>query len=195
MNEEQNTTLKEDVAVDIQNLEYEWVRQSSLYMKWSHFLGLAIDEKDRLEAQIERQKRNLDKKRAKLGIYASVNFEVIEDFCGKKPTVGQVSAWVDYQTEIQEMQDEIDKIKEQLNSAKSDISVLQSAQIALVHKKKSLEMLTEMILSGYYSDPNIPKSARDKVKERKTQENVVSHSETITRSVERRKTRLQEIEE
>lgn len=188
------STLKDDVAIDMASLEYEWTRQSSLYMKWSLRLGQSIDEKDRLDARLDRLKRSLERKKGELSLLVKRDPTRLKLPPGVKPTVDLIGAWVNTNTEVMRIQDEMDEVEDLLSTAKRNISVFTSAQIALIHKKKSLEMLTEMIMSGYYSDPSIPKEARDKVKERSAAVHRAEHSDVIAQSAARRKQSKDEVD-
>jgi len=183
----EETTLKEDVAIDIQNLEYEWVRQSSLYMKWSLRLGQAMDHKDNLEAQYQRLKRSLEKKGSELLLFYKRSPTHLQLPPGAKPTVDILSSTVNTNPYMVQIQDEMDSVEEKLASARRTISILTHAQTALIHKKKSLEMLTEMILSGYYPDPKLPKEVVDTLEEKKVQQRRAEHSAKIAQSAARRK--------
>lgn len=180
------TTLKEDVAIDISSLEYEWTRQSSLYMKWSIRLGQCIDQKDRLDAQYDRVKRQMERKKSELNLLSKRDPRRLKLPEGTKPTVDIINAWVLTNEEIVSFQDQLDSISDEMSKVKKNIEIFTAAQTALVHKKKSLEMLTEMILSGYYTDPRIPKEARDKVKAQVSQQYRENHQNRIAQSAARR---------
>jgi hypothetical protein len=188
-------SLKDDVAIDVQNLEYEWVRQPSLYMKWSHVLGEAIDEKDRLETDLDRLKRALDRRTAELSLLAKRDPSIIGMGDGQKATVEVITAWIKSDGQVIQIEDTIESVKTEVNQARRRVTVFQSAQVALIHKKKSLEMLTEMILSGYYSEPSVSKDAVKKISEKARQEFQLSHTEAIARSVRRRRSDAEEVVE
>jgi hypothetical protein len=122
---------EEEYSIDPNALDTEWVRQASLYQRYSKNAAQAAYTKNRLESFLDRDIRENPKK---------YGFD-------SKPTEPAIA-----------------------NTIRGDKGVLrisykhqrlQGCLKALEHKKKALEKLTELYLSGYWARPRIKTEAQD----------------------------------
>jgi hypothetical protein len=130
-----NLNFNTDILIDIHNLEFEWMRQPQLVMSYSEMAT-------KLEAIERKLKRSIDVKRSQLDTECRTNAAN----SGDKITEGIVKAYVEEKSaELKEVK-QLDKITYQL-------SMVKNALKALEHKKKALEWISQLYLSGYFSTP------------------------------------------
>lgn len=134
---------KEDIKIDRFSLDTEWEQHPSKFMEWA--------EKS-VEAQFER-----DKAKEQLDlIKAQIDLEIRERVTEKKLTEAAISNMVLINPKYQEASS---KFREAVNDAK----ILDVAKDAFEHKKKALEKITDLWISGYWSDPKVTKEAKDRI--------------------------------
>lgn len=134
-----------EIEIDQHNLDYEIICQPSLYLKYSE---LSIDAgfvKDKLKEQIKVLEGNL---------YLEVKNDHEHFGLGAKPTEGAVKACITTQPEVIKLNQEYMEAVKVYNS-------LNGAKVALEHKKKSLELLTSLIIRGYSAEPKVEKEFTD----------------------------------
>lgn len=131
---------QEDVQIDQHDLDYELIRQASLYLKYSE---LSVD------ANFERDKI---KERIKL-IETEIDLEIRQNFenfgFDSKPTESGIRACIIQQAEYQDVNEEYINATRTYNS-------LTGAKVALEHKKKALELLVALVIRGYSAAPQVP---------------------------------------
>jgi hypothetical protein len=138
------TTYKEDLTIDPLNLDEELKWQPSLFMKWSELYAEASHTYDR-------------KKEALEVLYAQLYESV---------AISPESYDIDRVTEtsiksaVVQMPSYRRAIKG-LYEAKKKMTILASAKDAMRHKKDTLENLVRLFLSGYFSDPKVPRKAKE----------------------------------
>ncbi|RPI56392.1 MAG: hypothetical protein EHM49_00480 [Deltaproteobacteria bacterium] len=120
-----------EYSVDPNSLDTEWVRQASLYQKIAKRAAQAAYSKNRIEAFLDWDIRNSPGK---------YGFD-------SKPTEAAVANAV--------------KGNKLFLKALYKYLRLQGELKALEHKKKSLEKLTELYLSGYWARPKIKTEAQE----------------------------------
>ena len=151
------TTFSDDVSIDINSLDVEWERQSSVYHKCSIDYAEAVYEKDKKKFTLDVTKADLDSDiRKNPELYgldkiteASVSNTIIACDAFKLATDNYIES-------------------------NRDVNVLVAAKGALEHKKKALEKLTDLYLSGYWSEPKIKGDAKDEYVGRKSTESASS---------------------
>jgi hypothetical protein len=151
---------KDDISIDPESLDLEWLRHSNKFMKYS-----------KLKAEA---KRDLDKaKEKKKTIRSQLILEARkggENLIGCKPTDSSVEAW--YRT-----QDEYIEAIEELADAEYEFNILEGAVFAFQNRKTALENLVKLMLAGYFAAPKEPKDVNrdwkkdslDKVSEKQTE--------------------------
>lgn len=128
-----------DISIDQLDLEFELVRQASLYLKYSELSIEANFERDKLKERIKLVETEID-----LGIRQNPT----EYGFDSKPTETAIRACIIQQKEYQDInKDYIEAVRllNQLNGAKT----------ALEHKKKALELLVTLIIRGYSAEPKV----------------------------------------
>jgi len=135
-----------DLSMDKHSLDTEWLRQASLYLKYSQLYADLASYRDEAKEELSRTDAEID-----LEIRAdweSFGFE-------NKPTEPAIKAAI--------LQDDrhIKASKDFIQSTR-EVNILQGAKVALDHKKSALERLSSLLLAGYWAEPLITKEARDK---------------------------------
>lgn len=133
----------EDLKIDFAQLDLNWRDQAANYMHWSNKWVAAVSERDRA-------KENLDV------IRAEVDREIREAYSGKKPTEAAISALVSTNTRYRKASDQLIDLNEKVN-------LFVSAKSAFEHRKKALEGLTQLWVNGYWSEPKISGTIKEKL--------------------------------
>jgi len=154
--------IKEILEIDRYSLDKEWEKQSVLYMDWAERAAEKQLFRDQMKFNLEYVKANLDYQiRSNPEKYGLIKIT---------------------ETSIQSAiisQPEYISARKKLIEAEYDLSLIQSIKEALHHKKKALENLTQLWLSGYYSEPSIPEPIKDKVEETRKRDILRKLKETI----------------
>jgi hypothetical protein len=130
---------KNDLEISFHDLEDHWKRQGTLYMKWGELHANSIRLRDRAKEKLEVLK-------AEKGAYIR-DFWSEEDY-SKPLTVDGVKDWVANNDEVKGAVSDLIKATENMN-------LMGVAKGAFEHKKKALEMLTQLYLIGYFSKPKL----------------------------------------
>lgn len=182
---EEITELEQDEKVDIYNLHTEYQKQAALYGKWGRRKAKAVKEDFELKEQLKvvkaQGKRKVDEKRAELDILFRTNYndprfykkqikkypnheDILENFlisCEKKITEAMVSSFVTLHPEYIQVQREVDEeandITNKIAETTEQIGLLDTAIMAMVHRKATIEGEISLWLGEYYSDPKVPK--------------------------------------
>jgi len=141
---------KDDVNINPDELDIEWLKQATLYAKYSK---LAPDANDR----VRRLEQKVKVIRSQLILEAS---EKGEEILGKgvKPTGQPIEAY--YRTHEKHIE-----AKKELFEAMTEAEMINNALFALQQKKTALENLTRLVLSGYFSTPTVPRELGERWKE------------------------------
>lgn len=153
--------LKDDSAIDKNALDFEWERQPSLLEKYSSRYGDALFNRDSIKDQME-----LFAADKSLEVRANP-----EEFGLEKATDKAVEAIVTKSEEYQ-------KLQRKLRKENKNVNAYFSAQKVLEHKKTALEFLSRHYFTGYWSDPKIPKDAKDAY----AQETSNRHTEALSKN-------------
>jgi len=140
--------FEDEIKIDKHALDYEWERQSSLVYVWGSKYADSIFERDKKKEQLEL-------------VYAEVDSD-IREFPDKydilKITESVVKSKI-IQSKAYKM------AMSDFLLAKKNCDILSVARNALEHKKKALEFMAQLYLSGYWSDPKISKEYKSKIEE------------------------------
>lgn len=140
-----------DININFDELDIEWLKQASLFMKYLE--ELVLREKIKTKA-----KENIDV------IEAELDKEVREKMsaCGTKITEALVKAEIiKHEKRVEAVNDHIEKTY--------NYNIINAAIKAFEHKKKALEKLTELYIAGYFAEPknnrsfNIEEKAYDNI--------------------------------
>ena len=133
---------KKDLETDINDLENEWQGQPGLYMFYAELHANAIEHRDRVKEHLE----SLD---------GRIIQEIIAEEGGKKPADSVLKGMV-----VNDKK-HIDKFEELL-AANKEVNLMTSAKVAFEHRKKQLENLVSLLISGHHADPKLKKEIKDK---------------------------------
>lgn len=127
---------KDDVQIDIDSLDWEWLRQPSLYMKYA-------EKEAEKNKEVKQIKQQIEVRRAKLcrDILAANE---------KKPTDKVIESMIFEDAEYISLLDE-------LNTANYEADILSSAVSALNQKKSALENLVKLWAGQYFAGPREPR--------------------------------------
>ena len=141
-----------DVEVDFFKLEENWRDQSSLYMKWSEKWANAVENRDLRKRLLDGEIRDYPEK---YGLKTN-------------PSEAAVKAKI----EVDELYIELTK----------KMNLFASTKTALEHRKQSLEGLTKLFISGYWTIPNLPIEIKEALKKREKEEMREKRKELIKQS-------------
>lgn len=132
---------KDDIKIDA-NLENEWLEQPSLYLHYAELHADAIQQRDETKQELELEQAKLDE-------YYRDNWTKYSE---SRMTEAGVRAKI--------LQDKrFHTVQKSLNKANHDVNVLLSAKTAFEHRKKALENLVSLLITGFHSEPKL-KSAK-----------------------------------
>jgi hypothetical protein len=135
---------KEDVEIDINNLDAELLRQASRFQYWGRQEAKALYEKDQVEETLSKCKARIELAiRKDPEKYGYMN----------KLTEGAVSCLLVGQQEVMEA-------TEASLKSRYKARILGIAVKSFEHKKKALEKLVELYISGYWATPKVDPEAQ-----------------------------------
>ena len=149
----ENTSIKEDLRVDIYNLHIEAQLYPALVEKWGTRLAEAKEE-------IKQAKDKLDM------VYADLDFKIRNDpdeYEVKKVTNETVKSAIMRETEHQQA-------NENYLKACKNVDIIQVACNTIDAKKSTIKHEVELYIAGYFSDPKIPKEFKQQEKEKTVNE-------------------------
>lgn len=136
---------KEDIQIDIDQLDQEWIKQASLYQYYAKQEATALYERDQLVDALALMQAKLDGDiRLNFGAHG---FE-------SKPTETAILNSIKQNPIYTEANSLVMK-------ATCKAKIIGSAVRAFDHKKKALEKLTDLYLSGYWAAPKIKSEAQE----------------------------------
>ena len=130
-------SYQEDIFLDSDELDKEWIKQSSLYLKYSSLHADAIAERDKCKEELEVVK-------AEILVDLQSNFDNYG--FDKKPTDSVAKSYI-------ETEKEVIAFNKKLIELNKDVNILQAARAALDHKKKALENLTTLWVQNWHAEP------------------------------------------
>jgi len=140
--------FRDQIKIDINRLDKAAVEQPSLYEEWSRSWAEAVLERDRSKEYLSAVKAEIDetirKNPAKYGW----------DNENKSPTEAWIANQIARNADVRKATDEF--IEAQFN-----VNILTTAKETLDHRKKSLEILTDLYKSNYF----VARSRSDEVYE------------------------------
>jgi hypothetical protein len=135
---------REDVTIDINNLDVELIRQAGLFQHWGRQEASSLYEKDQIE-------ESLHKCRARLDLAIRSEPEKF-GFTGKL-TEGAINS-------IITLHPDIEIATEAFFKSKYKTKVLGIAVKSFEHKKKALEKLADLYINGYWATPKVDPEAQ-----------------------------------
>jgi hypothetical protein len=141
---------KSEIQIDPDNLEEEWINQPSLYLKYSEEYANAVANKDRAKSNLE-------------VVYAKIDARVRVDWdeCGfdSKPTEPAIKQYISKNAEYRKA------VKKHVMAIR-EANLMAGVKHSFDHRRKALENLVQLHISGFHSEPRI-KKVREKRKARK----------------------------
>jgi hypothetical protein len=129
----------DDMRIDAESLDYEWLRQADLYAKYGRMKATAMRRHDQLNAEFDLMSAELDSKvrsaPEKYGI-AKITETAIKS---------SILCVPEYQEKLTQIRD-----------AALEVELLAVAIRTLEHKRSALENLVRLAVSNYFSLPSIP---------------------------------------
>lgn len=136
---------RNSLRIDKDDLMRELLEQPTLTQDWADSLAVAKGEMDRLEGVLELVK-------AEVLIEAKNDPESFG--LPDKPSVDLIKAAVPRSNRYQ-------KAQQEYNEARVEVGRLGAMVSAIDAKKKSLQLIVSLVLSGLYADVKIPKGQRE----------------------------------
>jgi hypothetical protein len=136
---------KEDIQIDIHTLDAEWIKQASLYQYYARKEAVALYERDQLADKLALTQAQLD---------GDIRLNFKKHGFDSKPTEAAIL------NSIKQNPFYI-KANSLLMKASCKAKIIGGAVRAFDHKKKALEKLTDLYLSGYWASPKIKSEAQE----------------------------------
>ena len=165
-----------DVRINKNQLEMDWLRQPSLYQKYSEVEAEAMLNRDLAKEDLDKTRADLESKIRK----DPKNYDI------ERSTDSVIQSVITKQEEYQ-------KMAEAYIRAKYELSVVTAMVRAIEHKKDALQNLVKLWCAGYYATPKVSHEEGGDVEEKV--EGVVhdsirkqlGESATVQRILKRRK--------
>lgn len=138
----------DNLKIDINALEEEWLNQPRLYAKYSKIKAEAKADMDRAAEKVKTVRSELILEARKGG----------KDLLGFNPTDSSIEAW--YRTQKKWL-----NAREEYIDAEYEYNILDGAVFAFSQRKYALENLVSLWIGNYYSSPreNSRKNIKEKV--------------------------------
>jgi len=135
----------EDIQIDIDHLDAEWIQQASRYQFYAKREAIAMYERDQVADELSLCHAKLD---------ASIRLNPEKFGIITKPTEAAILNTIKQQPEYAKT-----------NKAFMDLllktRIISAAVKSFEHKKKALEKLTDLYLSGYWAKPRVSSEAQE----------------------------------
>ncbi len=141
---------KEDLQININNLDNEWIRQAPLYMDAVESSADANDEVSKSKQKLELVQAELDTE-----IRTDPDKFNIEGKLTEKAIASTISQHQDYKFAYKDYLD-----------TKHEAAILAGAVVAFDHRKRALESLSKLWLGSYFSEPRKEKMDEDEQESR-----------------------------
>ena len=135
-----------DIRINEHDLESEWIHQPSLMMSYNNLYAIAIFERDELKVKLEYTAAQLDSEIRRN--YGNFGFD-------SKPTEAAIKNTVISHKKY------VNVMKKTLIAAKQ-ANLMAGVRTSFEHRKKALENLVTLQVTGFYSEPrNKAKDIKD----------------------------------
>ena len=132
-------SFREDLVIDVNNLDTELLMQPQLYAKYGEELAKTKTKMDKLKDKLELVRAELD-----TDIRKDPTLYGLEK--GKKPTEAQIQSLILQQPEYKRALDRYYKVKEKYETLKVAVT-------AMEQRKSALENIVRLIALQYFSGP------------------------------------------
>lgn len=136
---------QEDIKIDIDQLDQEWIKQASLYQYYAKQEAMALYKRDQLAEALALTQAQLD---------GEIRLDPKKHGFESKPTEAAI---------LNSIKQNPFYIKDSriLMKATCKAKIIGSAVRSFDHKKKALEKLSDLYLSGYWAGPKIKSEAQE----------------------------------
>ncbi|RLD78262.1 MAG: hypothetical protein DRJ07_13455 [Bacteroidetes bacterium] len=142
-----NLDYVKDIRINEHDLESEWINQPSLMMQYNELYAVAVFERDSLKVKLDYTAAKLDSEIRK--DYSKFGFE-------SKPTEAAIKSAILFQKQY------VRTMKKTLLAAKQ-ANLMAGVRTSMDHRKKALENLVTLKVTGFYSEPrNKTKDLKEK---------------------------------
>lgn len=135
--------FKQDLAIDPNQLDEEWLRHPVLFFRYAEMSSEAQQIRDLAKDNLDVAKAQADKEER----------QILEGSLGKKPTEAMVAAAVN-ENEL------VRHAIEQYNDAVYDYNMAVNAVRAFEHRKKALENLVQLHAAQWFAGPKEPRNLK-----------------------------------
>jgi hypothetical protein len=139
-------SYKDDIKIDPDSLDIEWINHPDKYMKWAEKAAKAEDNERLCKESLEVVDAQIDK-------------EIRESH--EKTTESQIKNIIaldpEHQTALRE-----------LNDARYKASLYSLVVKAMDHRKTALERLVQLVLSSYFAGPSEPRNIGQEIAKNKS---------------------------
>ena len=136
---------KDDIQIDIDQLDKEWIKQASLYQRYARQEAISLYERDQLNDSLTLVQAQLD---------GDIRLDPKKHGFDSKPTEAAILNTIKQNPYYL-------KANKLLMKAACKAKVIGGAVRSFDHKKKALEKLTDLYLSGYWATPKIKSEAQE----------------------------------
>lgn len=134
----------DDVRIDVNALDAEWIRQGALYQKYAEEKAAANNKKRELKEELDVLKSRID-----VGIRTgSIKIRDDEGKIVEKLSEATISSGVT-------LNEEVRKKTKEYNFACYEYDVLDGVVESFSHKKKALEKLVDLFIFGFHGEPKV----------------------------------------
>lgn len=183
---------REDLEISKYELAELWETHQMRFMDWGEKYSDAVRERDELKTEIEidkaKAKDELEAVKAHLDLQIRTNYEYYG--LKKSPTEKLVESLIAKSPEFTQAKANLYVILEQcgkdLAKAEYNVNVLKVAKEAFEHRKTSLDNLTRLMVSGYYS-ARMPQDLAPEIKEERERKLDQKARDSANESIRRRR--------
>lgn len=152
MAEDRELNFKEDMNIDPDALDIDWLEQADLVLDYSLAQNEAGEEKEAAKLRMEKIEEKLKETKAEISLEIRRN---PEDHKLPRVTDASVTAAVEIHPKVKAAKEKYYKAAEEFNQAKNTFNNLYSAVKAFDHRKSALEHLVRMLGMQYFAAPSV----------------------------------------
>jgi len=168
------TTIEQDLKIDLLDLAADASRQPGLYHKWAtryaeaHSIKVKIREAVKIEKI--RAKQVFDERRAEIEADIRANWD---SYSSEKKTEGGVQTLLANHQDFKKAQEQhlltLAMLNQQVVDATHEDLILEAARDAMQQRQQSIKTATDLYLGGYFSDTGFDKRELNKAEKEANQ--------------------------
>ena len=167
-------SYEEELEIDFNNLHENWKNHSRNFMHWGEKWANALAERDKLKEQLK-------------VLTAEKELNIRMDFANNPPLKMKVTEGLVSSTLA--VNEELILLKNSIIEKNEEVDIYASAKASFEARKKALENITHLWISGYFSTPNGPKEFKEVIKKQVDHERTSSHNREVKTGNKRLKRR------